>query len=150
MSQEHVSSRPRLSYLLRLLHQHYASAVEETLLKSGFEDLRPGAAKVFPFLPAEGIQLSELAERAGVRKQTMAEAVGHLEKAGYVVRRPNTQDARSRLIFLTEKGRAAKPAVVTAGDLVEEHWAKLTSTQEVEQLRLMLQDFLMRVSKEVP
>ena len=59
---------------------------------------------MFPFVPPEGITVSELAELARVRKQTMAQAVDQLERMGYVERRPNPRDRRSRLVFLTERG----------------------------------------------
>ena len=42
---------------------------------------------------------------AHVRKQTMAQAVEQLERTGYVERRPNPQDKRSQLIYLTALGR---------------------------------------------
>lgn len=64
----------------------------------------PRTRNVFPFVPPEGITVSELAELARVRKQTMAEAVEQLERMGYVERQPKPRDRRSRLVFLTERG----------------------------------------------
>ena len=49
--------------------------------------------------------MSELAELAHVRKQTMTQAVEQLERTGYIERRPNPNDRRSRLVFLTERGQ---------------------------------------------
>jgi DNA-binding MarR family transcriptional regulator len=124
--------------LMRLLQQHYTHLVDAALRDAGFGDVRPGNAKVFPFVPPEGISVGEIAVLAGVRKQTMAEAVDQLARAGYLERRPNPRDARSRLIFLTERGKAARPIAVTAGDSVEAHWADLTSPEEIESLRSRL------------
>ena len=64
---------------------------------------------MFPFVPPEGITVTELARLARVRKQTMAEAVQQLERMGYVERRANPGDRRSRLVFLTERGAAVRP-----------------------------------------
>lgn len=147
MASNQLPPRPRLSLLLRLLHQHYAQDVDAALRDAGFGDLRPGHAKVFPFVPPEGIQIGELAALAGVRKQTMAEAVDQLARAGYVERRPNPRDARSRLIFLTERGEAVRPVAAAAGQRVEEHWARLTSTEEVETLRRQLRHLLERIQE---
>src|SRR4029453_4555538 len=96
--------RPLLGLLLRLVFQHPAQDIEVALREGGFDDIRPAAANVFPFVPAEGITVTELADRAGVRKQTMAQAVDQLERTGYVERRQNPGDRRSRLVFLTERG----------------------------------------------
>jgi DNA-binding MarR family transcriptional regulator len=93
---------------------------------------------VFPFVPPEGITVTELAELARVRKQTMAEAVDQLERMGYVERRPNPRDRRSRLVFLTERGTSVKPVTHATAARVEERWAELTSAEELETLRASL------------
>jgi hypothetical protein len=74
---------------------------------------------VFPFVPPEGIQIRDLAIRAGVRKQTMAQSVDQLEQAGYLERRPNPRDGRSRLIVLTERGKAVLPLAAGEGDVID-------------------------------
>ena len=139
-----------MTLLMRLLQQHYAQLVDAALRGAGFGDIRQGNAKVFPFVPPEGISVGEIAVLAGVRKQTMAEAVDQLVRAGYLERRPNPHDARSRLIFLTERGKAARPIAVTAGDRVEEHWAELTSPEEIESLRSRLLHLVQRIQQAHP
>lgn len=139
-----------MTLLMRLLQQHYAQLVDAALRGAGFGDIRQGNAKVFPFVPEEGISVGEIAVLAGVRKQTMAEAVDQLVRAGYLERRPNPHDARSRLIFLTDRGKAARPIAVTAGDRVEEHWAELTSPEEIESLRSRLLHLVQQIKQAHP
>src|SRR4051794_13815284 len=107
--QPDLPARPLLGLLLRLVYQHYSRAIEAALAEAGFDDIRRGAANVFPFVPPEGITVSRLAELAGVRKQTMAQAVDQLESTGYVERRPNPSDRRSRPRFLPPPRPAAPP-----------------------------------------
>lgn len=130
-----LPDKPRITYLMRVLHQHYTEFIGAALRDAGFAGIRPGDAKALVFVPAEGIPVGELADRAGVRKQTMRETVEHLERAGYAESRPNPRDRRSRLVFLTQLGLAARPVARTAGDRAEAHWAQLTSPGEVEALR---------------
>ena len=130
--------RPLIGLLLRLLYQHYSEDIHASLREAGFGDIRPTHANVFPFVPPEGITVSELAELAHVRKQTMAEAVDQLERMGYVGRRPNPRDRRSRLVFLTERGASVKPVTHATAARVEEQWAQLTSPEELEALRAAL------------
>jgi DNA-binding MarR family transcriptional regulator len=131
-------SRPLIGLLLRLVYQHYAQDIDAALREAGFDDIRPPHANVFPFVPPDGITVSELAELARVRKQTMAQAVDQLERLGYVERRPNPRDRRSRLVFLTERGAAVKPVTHATAARVEERWAELTSQEELEALRASL------------
>ncbi len=131
-------SRPLIGLLLRLLHQHYAQDIENALRDAGFGDLRPPHANVFPFVPATGITVSDLAGHARVRKQTMAQVIDELERMGYVERRPNPEDRRSRLVFLTDRGAAVRPVTHATAELVEKRWAELTSDHELEALRASL------------
>lgn len=141
----HFPTRPLIALLLRLLYQHHAQDIEVALREAGFGDLRPAHANVFPFVPPEGITVSELAELARVRKQTMAQPIEQLERMGYVERRPNPRDRRSRLVFLTERGASVKPVTHATAARVEEHWAELTSREELEALRTSLMRLLTEV-----
>jgi len=150
MSGDHTAKRLRFALLLRLLHREYALGIETALAEAGFGEIRSGDAKVFPFVPPAGIQVRDLAIRAGVRKQTMAQTVDQLEEAGYLERRPNPRDGRSRLIMLTERGKAVQPVAAGAGDLIEQRWARLTSPEEFETLRALLHHLLNRIGQADP
>ena len=133
-----LPAKPMIGLLLRLVYQHYAQEIESALCEAGFDDIRPAAANVCPFVPPEGITVSELAELAHVRKQTMAQAVEQLERTGYVERRPNPQDRRSRLVFLTERGASVRPVTHAAAARVEKRWKQLMGRDELEALRASL------------
>ena len=69
-----------MALLLRVIYQHHSQAIESALRAAGFDDIAPSAGNVFPFMRPEGITVSALAELAGVRKQTMSQAVEQLER----------------------------------------------------------------------
>ena len=127
--------QPLIGLLLRLAYQAYAQDIDAALGEAGFDDIRPASANVFPFVPPDGITVSRLAELARVRKQSMAQAVDQLERTGYVQRRPNPRDHRSRLVFLTPRGASVPPVTHAAAEQVEARWAQLTSPAEFEALR---------------
>ncbi len=141
-------TRPLIGLLLRLLYQDYAKDIDAALHEAGFGDIRPAHANVFPFVSPEGISISGLAELARVRKQTMAQAVDQLERMGYVERRPNPRDRRSRLVFLTERGASVKPITHVTAERVEKHWADRTSPEELEALRATLLHLLTELRAE--
>ena len=138
-------AQPLIGLLLRLVYQQYAQEIEAALREGGFDDVHPAAANVFPFVPPEGITVTELADLARVRKQTMAQAVDQLERTGYVERRQNPRDRRSRLVFLTERGASVTPVTHAAARRVEERWAELTSPAELEALRSSLLRLMTRL-----
>ena len=68
----------------------------------------------------EGRRVSDLAERAQVTKQSMAQLVEYLERNGYVERIPDPADRRAKIVRLTPHGRASAEA---AGAILEEIYA---------------------------
>ena len=145
---EDLPARPLIGLLLRLVYQQYAQAIDAALREAGFDDVRPAAANVFPFVPPEGITVSELAGLARVRTQTMTQAVEQLEQTGYVERRPNPRDRRSRLVCLTDRGRSVPPVTHAAAERVEQQWSELTSKKELAALRAGLLRLLTELRKQ--
>src|SRR4051794_33061550 len=109
--------------------------MDAALRARGVSGITPAHANVVPFVPDEGIQIGELARRAKVRKQTMAQSVELLVASGFVERRPDPADGRASLIFLTERGRALGPASASAGLRVESDWAGIVGRDDLEHLR---------------
>ncbi|MQA00376.1 MAG: MarR family transcriptional regulator [Dehalococcoidia bacterium] len=142
MPDDGLTARPVVGLLLRLLAQRHGRDVDAALTEAGFDDIRPPHANVFPFVPPEGIQVGALARLAGVRKQSMAQSVAELERAGYVERRPDPTDRRARLVFLTERGRGVPSVAVAAGRRVEAEWADVLGAAELEHLRSSLRTLL--------
>jgi hypothetical protein len=70
-----LPTRPLIGLLLRLVYQQYAQAIDAALREAGFDDIRPAASNVFPFVPPEGITVSELAGLARVSKPGMSSGV---------------------------------------------------------------------------
>jgi DNA-binding MarR family transcriptional regulator len=72
-----------------LLREPFRIGLEELhrrIAERGHPEVRAPHGDVFGFLDANGTSVSELARRAQVTKQAMAELVAHLERHGYVER----------------------------------------------------------------
>jgi len=75
------------------------------------DTLPPARAAAMGLLGREGPRtIAWLAERHGVRHQSMSRIVGELESLGYVTRVANPSDARGFVIGLTAAGEAALDA----------------------------------------
>jgi DNA-binding MarR family transcriptional regulator len=117
------------------------------LEEAGYDDIRPTHGCVFRFVREDGMRLTELAQLAGMTKQSVGELVDDLVDLGYVERIPDPQDRRAKLICLT--GRGAKAQRVGFGLLadVEEQLAERFGAAQVKQLRELLEEL---VSEEAP
>lgn len=129
---------PLLGLLLRLANQRWAAQMDAQLADLGVHGLTAAHARVIPFVPPEGASIQDLADRAKVRKQTMAQSVDQLVAAGVVERRPDPKDRRASLVVLTPAGRAIRPRSRTAGRAVERLWADEIGHDALQSLRASL------------
>jgi DNA-binding MarR family transcriptional regulator len=131
---------PDLKSLLRDLHRRLQAHVHEQLIAAGHHDLRPAHANVLQYLGARGgLRVQDLAIRAAMTWQSMAELVGQLERGGYVTREPDPADRRARLVRLTSRGVDLIPIAIAAMSDIETAWAHQIGEAELEHLRSALQ-----------
>src|SRR5215210_899108 len=103
-----VPPRPARVNLGLLLREPYRIGNEELhrrIADRGHAAIRAPHGNVFAFLDDDGTRVSELAARAQITKQSMAELVAHLERHGYVERVPDPADGRAKLVRATPRGR---------------------------------------------
>lgn len=138
-----TSARRRPENLAILLREPLRSINDELferLAERGFGDFRIAHGAVFEYLDDAGTRVGVLAERAGIRKQSMAELVAHLERTGYVERVPDPEDRRARIVRTTARGREV---FGVARELVADVDARLDrrlGPARVRELRALLED----------
>ena len=92
------------------------------------------AARIGP----HGTRLTELAEQAGITKQSAGFLVDQLERAGYVERVPDPSDARARLVRLAERGREVQRLARREERRIEREWTEHLGEERMGQLRAAL------------
>ena len=103
-------SRDDLGFLLAKATQRWNELLAEQFTAAGYGDIRPAYGSVLlPLYEEDGLRMGELAKRARLSKQTMTDMIRRLERDGLVERRPDPNDARASLIFLTARSRRFKP-----------------------------------------
>lgn len=107
---------------------------------AGYEDIRPAHYAVFRYLEPEGSRVTELAEAARITKQSMGELVAHLERCGYVERRPDPRDRRAKIVLLTKAGRQFVDAVTERVAQMEAALAQRMGRERLEDLAASLED----------
>ncbi|KUN00860.1 MarR family transcriptional regulator [Streptomyces yokosukanensis] len=105
--------------------------IHEGVVARGFADLRPVHGFAFTRLAPGGATVTDLAAHLGVTKQAASQLVDEMVRKGYVERRPHPQDARARLVVLTERGWACTRAAEEAAAGVVRAWGDLLGEGEV-------------------
>jgi DNA-binding MarR family transcriptional regulator len=112
--------------------------VLDALHASGFDDLTMAQCRLAQRLSSDGIRLTDLAEQAGITKQTAGALVDELVRGGYVSRQPDPVDARARLVMLTEKGAALCRAASDEVRQIETAWRRHLGAESYRHLRTAL------------
>src|SRR5690349_11597536 len=98
------SRPPLLGALLRQARRKLLERVFDALERDGFGDVHEAHMAVLQHPGPNGATPLELARRAQMSKQAMNQLLGTLERAGYLVRRPDPDDGKRRIVRLTARG----------------------------------------------
>ena len=86
-------------------------------------DLRMSHVRVLSAVPPDGINVTELARRAGMTKQGCGQFVTYLSGTGHVSTAPDPADGRVRLVHRTVTGDRVMDRVYAALDRIEREFA---------------------------
>jgi DNA-binding MarR family transcriptional regulator len=131
---------PLIGALLRIPWEAVQRQMLERLHESGFDDLDGAHLNVFQYPGPQGARPSELAARLRTSKQALNYLLGELERLGYLERRPDPDDLRSKRVALTPRGASAIRMIREAVAELETAWAEQLGRKRFAQLRNLLLD----------
>lgn len=131
--------QPTVPALLQMVAAAAGPRLREAFTAAGLDGIRPAQSVALVPLLAGGLHASDLADRLGVSRQAVAQAVSTLERHGYVVRSPDLVDARARIIELTPRGREALRVLRSSAADLEHQWRQTLGQRRLDQLRQTLQ-----------
>src|SRR6266516_4993016 len=129
---------PLIGALLRIPWEAVQRHMLERLHEGGFDDFDAAYLNVFQYPGPQGTRPSELAARLGISKQALNYLLGELERLGYLERRSDPEDLRSKRIALTQRGTSAISVIREAVGEVETTWAQQLGPKRFAQLRNLL------------
>lgn len=127
-----------LAILLREPFRIGSERLHERFAEGGHPEVRPPHGDVMQYLDDAGTQVSVLAQRAQITKQSMAELVQHLERHGYVERVPDPSDRRAKLVRATARGQELYAIAREVVAEIEEEWTRRLGKAKMRQLRELL------------
>jgi DNA-binding MarR family transcriptional regulator len=137
MSEPHIGP-PLLGALLRMPLDVIRRRIIDGLSEHGFTDLVPAHLAVLRYPAPRGERPVELAAQANMSKQAMNYLLGQLETLGYIERRADPDDLRSKRVYMTDRGEATRQVIRGAVREVEAEWARELGAKDLEQLRALL------------
>jgi DNA-binding MarR family transcriptional regulator len=131
---------PLIGALLRMPWETVQARMLQRLHERGFDDLDAAHMNVFQYPGPEGARPSELAQRLRMSKQALNYLLGELERLGYLERRADPDDLRSKRVAVTRRGKAAIRVIREAVAEMEAEWSKQLGAKRFAQLRSLLRE----------
>lgn len=128
-----AKARPSLLYLVKQLELAVRSRLDEVLRPASITPLQYTALTVLE--RRSDLSTAELARNAFVTDQSAADMIGVLEGRGLILRLPDPDDRRRRVLRLTTEGRELLDRVRADVDAVEERMLSPLAADEVDDLR---------------
>ncbi len=136
-----MTNAPNTISMLGQAYSLLGFQIVEGVVGAGYPQ-KPKHSAVFAQISLEGSRLTELARKANMTPQSMAELVDELVDMGYVVRRPDPGDGRAKLIVLTKRGRGAVAAGRQTIEGLEERVTEILGERGHRELRRLLSKLL--------
>lgn len=124
---------PRVMHLSKILRRIFNESLAEQGLFSGQQDI------LFTVIGKEGITLGELAKKLGVSCATASVSVKRMEKAGFIIKKEDNDNARIIRLYPTEKAKSAPEKTREKMDSMEAVIKKGMSEEEQAQLSYLLE-----------
>lgn len=124
---------PRIMHLSKILRRIFNESLAEQGLFSGQQDI------LFNVIRREGITLGELAKILGVSCATASVSVKRMEKAGFIIKREDKENARIIRLYPTEKAKAAPEKTREKMDSMEMVIKQGMTEEEQRQLAYLLE-----------
>ena len=135
-----VPGPPLIGALLRMPWEAVQRRMLAALHERGFDDLDTAHLNVFQYPGPEGARPSELAARLRISKQALNYLLGELERSGYLERRADPDDLRSKRVALSPRGASAVDVIREAVGELEVEWAQRLGEGRFEELRSLLRE----------
>jgi DNA-binding MarR family transcriptional regulator len=137
---------PYVGSMMRTTVNWIMDCIYDRVVAAGFDDLGRAHVRLFRYPTPEGLRPSELADRLQVSKQSVNDLLHDLEARGYLVREPDPEDGRARVVRLTDRGRALQDAADEGAAAAQQLLADELGARRFAQMRDALQEVSTRIA----
>lgn len=131
---------PLIGALLRLPWEAARQRLIDALHGAGFTDLNPSHLSILLYPGPQGLRPSDLAADRQMSRQSVNYLLGQVEELGYLERRSDPDDQRSKRIALTPRGRRAATVMRQSIVDLEHEWSDELGAARFAELKALLTD----------
>ncbi|NQD42432.1 winged helix DNA-binding protein [Glutamicibacter halophytocola] len=135
--------------LLFIAQRAFEEEIAAELHEQGFQ-FTMAQGRLAARIAQQGSRLTDLADAAGITKQSAAYLLKELKSSGLVQSQPDPQDARAQRVLLTDRGHAAQQAARGIERGIEHRWSQLIGAADFAQLKRILESLRPHLDRHQP
>ena len=136
-----MEKRSHIGYLINVISNKLKRSADENLVH---ENMTIEQLQVLKMIHQKGGQVSQkdIEKEFGVRRSTVTSAMQILEKKGFISRTPSPDDARAKLVALTDSGKEKNERLINFIKVRDEKLLSALDENEKETLIKLLNKLL--------
>jgi DNA-binding MarR family transcriptional regulator len=142
-----LDRKPMIAIVDRLLRLLATDMLREAHHR-GHTQIRPAHDPVFATLPSAGARASDMANRAGITKQSMGEAIRDMVGLGLLEMTEDPTDRRAKLVTFTDAGLEVAHDGKRHMYALEQQWVEKFGKENYETAREVLEGIVEMMSLE--
>jgi DNA-binding MarR family transcriptional regulator len=152
MDSAHLASvrKNNIGIMLLSLIEDYEVTLRQAYAGAGFGDVRRPHGYVLRYLEQRGSRITDIAQRAGITKQTTGKIVQNLVRLGYVTVRNVAGDNRVRLVQFSARGRELVNSSNTLIVQIHDSYAERVGRDTVARFETALEQFIRQLAPAIP
>ena len=125
-----------LAVLLPRISDHITHRLMQLTIAKGHLDLKLSYGQVLSLIGLDGGRIQQIAAIQAVSKQAISAIATELENLGYIFRAQDPNDARQRVLMLSDKGWSLLADSVAAIDELEKEFTDIIGRKKLQQLKI--------------
>ena len=128
----------KIVILLKIVAEQFNREMTPALSKYDLTASQYGIIKYFYKRDPQVARITDIKRKFSMSHPTVIGLIGQLEKKGYLERRKDPEDGRSRILILTEKAKRLQKELEMLGDRLEADFTCSLSNDEKDVLKQLL------------
>lgn len=135
------------AFFLVVAAKRVRERLHHKFLQAGYDISPEKYGMLFLLYTQEGISQQSIADKFEISKVAAFKLISSLEKSGFVIRKPDHKDGRSKLVYLTEQGQDIyEKLIVLAQDNLSECGEGI-APEDLETLKTILRKIIVNSQK---
>jgi DNA-binding MarR family transcriptional regulator len=131
---------PRIGGMMRMAQRWIMEQVYAHVQANGYDELGRFHIDMFRANIPDGLHPTEVAERLGITKQSVNQAIRDLEAGGYLTLEPDPTDGRARVIRLTAEGHRVHDLAYTIAMSAEQAISRQLGPRRFSEFKKALEE----------